>query len=522
MDYGISINTNVRGLSNILSSIMRGIIQIPPFQREFVWSREQVKDLFDSIQKNYPIGSVLLWCPKEPQRKWDCSKQIGPFSIPKGKEQNFYLLDGYQRFSCLAGCLINPNQQELQTDYKRYNEFFNLYYDLKEEAFFYPRQNQQKPWQVPVYVLMSTSEFRRYARQYIEPALKGSELTQCLDKADVFSRILLEYKMAVVEVQDASLSEAVNIFSRINSTGTDISPDWMLHALTYSDNFNFSLEMDSVIEQLEKYHFHRIPRIQLFRCYQSGFNNKLYFDQSNMEELAQKEDFSATVKRISQSILKAVQFLAEEVGVTDYKLLPYNMQLFFLTMFFKEVAQPTKVQIKDLRRWFWITSYAGYFTVYSMPNQRRAFNHFMKYAHGEEDDILYMEERMVPFRVSSFPESYSRMSVRCKSLVLFLQQHAVKVLGLSSPQEWVMKKVDKESPNTTLNTLVIPRYLEDKVASVSTWEENLKKAFFIPPYTHGKECTSERMALIRQSEYEFVRDLGLEYELDSSIRIHRV
>jgi hypothetical protein len=514
MDYGISINTNVRGLSNILSSIMRGSIQIPPFQREFVWSREQVKDLFDSIQKNYPIGSVLLWCPKEPQKNWNCSKQIGPFTIPKGKEQNFYLLDGYQRFSCLAGCLMNPDQTELHTDFQRYKEYFNLYYDLKEEAFFYPRQDQQKPWQVPVYVLMSTSEFRRYARQHLEPALKGEELMQCLDKADLFSRVLLEYKMAVVEVQDASLTEAVNIFSRINSTGTDITPDWMLHALTFSDDFNFSLEMDNVIERLEEYHFHQIPRIQLFRCYQSGFNHKLYFDQTNIEELAQKEGFSETVTQISQSILKAVRFLAEEVGVTDYKWLPYNMQLFFLTLFFKEVDQPTQAQINELKRWFWVTSYAGYFTVYSMPNQRRAFNQFMKYAQGEVDDILFMEDELIHFRVSPFPENYSRMSVRCKSLVLFLQRHATEVLGLSAPQEWVMKKLDKKLGSTTLNTLVIPRSMENEVASADTWTEEQKNAFFIPSRMGEAEWTFRRKDLIRQAEQKFVKELGLLYEFD--------
>jgi hypothetical protein len=96
-----------------------------------------------------------------------------------------------------------------------------------------------------------------------------------------------------------------------------------------------------------------------------------------------------------------------------------------------------------------------------------------------------------------------------------LQQHAAKVLGLSSPQEWVMKKIDKDSASTTLNTLVIPRNLEDKIASVSTWKEKLKKAFFIPPYMYREEWASERMLLIKLSECKFVKDLGLEYELDS-------
>jgi hypothetical protein len=508
MDYGISINTNVRGLSNILSSIMRGAIQIPPFQRDFVWSREQIKDLFDSIQKNYPIGSLLLWRPKEPQN-WNCCKRIGPFEIPQGNDQNYYLLDGYQRLSSLAGCLMNP-QSELNMDDEAYKEYFNLYYDLKEESFFYPRNYKQKPWQVPVNVLMSTSEFRRYVRQYIEPELSGEELSACLDKADVFSRVLLEYKMAVVEVQDADLSEAVNIFSRINSRGTDISSDWMINALTYSPDFNFSLEMDRVIKALEQYHFHMIPRMQLFHCYQSGFNNKLYFDQTDMDELAKKEDFSSTVKLISQSILSAAKFLAEEVGVANYKLLPYNMQLIFLTMFFKEIPQPTELQKKDLIRWFWITSYAGYFTIYSMPNQRRAFNQFMKYVQGGKCDIVYMEERLIPFMVSPFPNDFSRMSVRCKSLILFMQHHAAKVLGLPFREEWVMKKLDENISSSTSNMLIYPSNLQEVNLPVSAWSERLKEAFFIPDKMGEVGWNLLRRTMIKNAEDEFVKEWGLE------------
>lgn len=34
---------------------------IPEFQREYVWSGEQVERLFDSIMRGYPISSMLFW-----------------------------------------------------------------------------------------------------------------------------------------------------------------------------------------------------------------------------------------------------------------------------------------------------------------------------------------------------------------------------------------------------------------------------------------------------------------------------
>ena len=34
---------------------------VPAIQREFVWDAEQILDLFDSVVREYPIGSFLFW-----------------------------------------------------------------------------------------------------------------------------------------------------------------------------------------------------------------------------------------------------------------------------------------------------------------------------------------------------------------------------------------------------------------------------------------------------------------------------
>ena len=49
----------------LISRIEQGDIKIPAFQRGFVWTQEQVIQLLDSMYRNYPIGSVLLWVVSE-------------------------------------------------------------------------------------------------------------------------------------------------------------------------------------------------------------------------------------------------------------------------------------------------------------------------------------------------------------------------------------------------------------------------------------------------------------------------
>lgn len=60
----------------------------------------------------------------------------------------------------------------------------------------------------------------------------------------------------------------------MNSKGTDISYDYMVNALSYSSDFSFSVEIDNLKEQLSQYHFEGITRNNLFRCYQSAFDEK--------------------------------------------------------------------------------------------------------------------------------------------------------------------------------------------------------------------------------------------------------
>ena len=47
--------------ATILDHIDNGHMALPEFQRGYVWNREQVKGLFESLYKHHPIGDLLLW-----------------------------------------------------------------------------------------------------------------------------------------------------------------------------------------------------------------------------------------------------------------------------------------------------------------------------------------------------------------------------------------------------------------------------------------------------------------------------
>lgn len=422
MERKLGIETKTRTIDSLLSDIRYGNICVPPFQRDFVWERDMIKDLFDSIRRNYPIGSVLMWKPALAMN-WLNNHEIGSFKLERSYEKDWYVLDGFQRLSSLFGCLTNPDKSELDRDEQKYNTNFSLYYDLKDEEFLYIKNNHSnQPYQIPVYVLMSSSDFRQYSRMYIENQLPQDEIDLYLDRADALSSRLLEYRIACIEISNANIEEAVDIFSRLNSKGIEITYDWMVNALSYKDGeFKFAEEISSVKKQLKPYNFEDIPRNAVFRCVQSAFD-KLYIDQTEIEKLARRDDFVERTKSTMPLIVRAVQFLHDELFVSKYKLLPYNTQLIFIIEFFRQLPNPTELQLQDLKKWFWKTTYCNYFTINTLTSQRKAFEQFCAYLKGNDVALFYEDEDKVPYPTLPFPKQILLNGVRSRAVVLFLNK----------------------------------------------------------------------------------------------------
>lgn len=481
MERKLSIETKTKTIDSLLSDIRYGNICVPPFQRDFVWERDRIKDLFDSIKRNYPIGSILMWKPAQTMN-WSNNHEIGSFKLKKGTEKDWYVLDGFQRLSVLFGCLTNPDKSGLGYDEQKYNTTFNLYYDLKAEEFLYLKSSHNcQPYQIPVYVLMSSSDFRQYSRMYIENHLPQDEIDLYLDRADALSSRLLEYRIACIEISNANIEEAVDIFSRLNSKGIDISYDWMVNALSYKDGeFRFAEEISSVKKQLKLYNFGDIPRNALFRCVQSAFD-KLYIDQTEIEKLSRREDFVEKTRATMPLIVRAVKFLHEELFVSKYKLLPYNTQLIFIIEFFRQLSNPTEKQLNDLKEWFWKTTYCNYFTINTLASQRKAYDQFVRYLKGDAVSIFFEDEDKLPYTTMLFPKQILLNGVRSRALVLLISQlKRTDNIAYNALQNVALFESEDYTQFVELNKTEIMRiernfvesiglnYAEDKLGSTTT------------------------------------------------------
>ncbi|WP_394773607.1 DUF262 domain-containing protein [Flavobacterium sp.] len=538
MKSSLKIDTRVRSLKYFLGEFEKGAFQIPSFQRDFLWEIPAILQLFDSIKNKYPIGSIQFWQPAEEGEVWlDKDVKIGPYRVTKNSTEPkpIFILDGLQRLSSLFGCLINPekyNKDRLDLNQEVYDEKFRIYYDLEDQNFCYLRRNvKPKQFQVPLYALINTTDFRKYSRQTIEKIEDESKIDLYLSRADVLGNILNDYEIASVDILNASVEEAVEIFWRVNKEGLEISKDWIVNALTNDSTFKLKDEMDLLIERLKIYNFNGIKRDILFNCIQSSFG-KLSFDVDVVSLIKKdRSAFITTTQKTIISIEKAVQFLFENINVLSHKLLPSNWQLIFIVEFFNIVEEPTITQLNELKKWFWVTVYSNYFTlIASNPSKRgRAFLQFKNYFKGiEETELIFNDEPNEP--ISSPKYKFSTFgSVRfCANVLFQLKDYEISsenCLGFET-----IKLINKESESLE-NLVYLPILIKDTISILNN-KKHKDLSFLLSQEYKGKfselfitddirdayadlddnEVLKLRLKLIMEKEEEFVReDLKIDY-----------
>ena len=83
-------------VKQLVTNYRAGHIVIPEFQREYVWKKSKAPKLIDSLDRNFPISSLLLWQSTEDAR----ARRRDP--RPTRASIMSWLIDGQQRVITLA------------------------------------------------------------------------------------------------------------------------------------------------------------------------------------------------------------------------------------------------------------------------------------------------------------------------------------------------------------------------------------------------------------------------------------
>ncbi|SEF58054.1 Protein of unknown function DUF262 [Thermomonospora echinospora] len=415
--YEIDVRPEVMLMEQVLDPIAHGELRVPMFQRPFVWRPEQILNLFDSIERGYPIGSLLIWETPEELASLDV---IGDLPVPRPEEGRSvaYVLDGHQRLSALYATLRRPADARRSTEQNDWMWWTYRVLGEVEDGFnryrHWKKAGPPPPNYLPLRSVLRTRDFLAYARELSERAA-GMDVDGLIREAEIVAQRIRSYKIAVVRLVGGSLAEAVEVFSRVNSTGQPMKPAQMVSALTYrADGETLAQRLEMIVEQVADTGFGEVSSDAVFRAVLavSGEDN---VQDARWDALSKRvqDSLQEAIDDTEEALYRAVVFLRDVVGVPLARLIPYDAQLMLLTTFFSHCPTPNDHQTAELMRWFWVTSWSGHFAGANSTQIRQAIQEMRRFAAGS-GTVIPEGARARPF-----PNRFDLRSARVRAFVIW-------------------------------------------------------------------------------------------------------
>jgi len=100
----------------LLDKIKSGAIKLPGFQRGAAWKPEQITMLWDSISKNFPIGSLMLFDGRKYETGLETREIISSLKPTCNNKERWLVLDGQQRCNAIALALVGQPQNNIPVE----------------------------------------------------------------------------------------------------------------------------------------------------------------------------------------------------------------------------------------------------------------------------------------------------------------------------------------------------------------------------------------------------------------------
>ena len=207
-------------VSQILDKIDENQLFVPTFQREYVWKREDAKDLIGSLIKEYPTGTMLTWetnNPPELKGTWRYNEKQGAVKL---------ILDGQQRITTLYMLIrgeIPPyyNPEDITHDTR------NLYVNVETLDLQYYKRSEMSG--NPLWVNITDILQRRVRARDVVKALQIKE-----EVSDERNNLIDDNFNAIERIPDrdfveqtipvkANIKEAIDIFYIVNASGVNLT-----------------------------------------------------------------------------------------------------------------------------------------------------------------------------------------------------------------------------------------------------------------------------------------------------------
>lgn len=390
-------------LSDLLQDIVRGKIQLPDFQRGWVWSDQDIRSLLVSIARSFPIGAVMLL-----EAGGDNRFKVRPIegldsAKIKPEDTRELILDGQQRLTSLTQVLMlkQPVDTHTRTD-KTLKRHYYINIELAlageehyENAIIGVDENRviKENFGHDIKLDLSTTE-KEYENFYFpcnqileastwEMGLARFDLEKLRRYMDFKEQILKKfylYDVPIIKLSRENKREAVClVFEKVNTSGVPLSVFELVTATYAADDFNLRDEWyGNSQEKIEGIH-QKLSKQRLLGDikpteFLQGLSLLYTWEKRQADILAGKtgkqvagisakreavlslplEAYQRWKTKLTSGFWNVVKFLRKE-SFFSTRNLPYNTQLVplaaVITLLNNDWLQP--ITYDKLARWFW-------------------------------------------------------------------------------------------------------------------------------------------------------------------------
>lgn len=332
----------------LIEDAMSGRLDIPEFERKFVWTPEKAKDLVDSLWRGYPIGTITLWE----------SKYSSPRVAHGSQSQKLWVLDGHQRITTLSLLFGKkpywwPEASEWNKYYEKYDVLVDLSKPRDSLEFGLPNRRRIKsPEWVSVREILTCENLSELAKEISNQL--NQDFSEVHEKLQLLKRIE-NYSLYEIIV-DHEPEEAAKIFTRLNKAGEKLSKSDEIHALVAAKQKGWERDnFTPFLNDLKEKGF-KIGRSILkttIGTVGTGIVGLKYIPEDFWGDRSKLEDaWSKTKSSISQVVRQL-----NNIGILSSEILPSHNLL--IPLFVLQSKFGRDFNFKKALRWFLLATWDG-------------------------------------------------------------------------------------------------------------------------------------------------------------------
>lgn len=458
-------------LKDLLRDIVEGKIQLPDFQRGWVWDDEHIRSLLVSVARSFPIGAVMLL-----ETGGEARFQVRPVervNPPQGVKAEQLILDGQQRLTSLTQ-VLQLTGPVLTRDEKKRELKRHYYFDIEKalagpdslaEAIIAVDENYTQRTNFGRQVALDLSSPEKEFDAFYFPCsqiLNSDAWEQGLHtkhpdrffrymrfRTEVLNRFR-DYMMPVIALKKETSKEAVClVFEKVNTGGVSLSVFELVTASYAADEFNLrtdwyggngsrgryallankallkQLEPTDFLQGISLLHTHERRRVDL-AAGKSGKDATAVSAKREHILSMPLAAYTTWADMLTEGFLEAERFLRHQ-GFFHPKFLPYRSQIVPLAAVLTHLGERwLEPKIHDkLSRWFWCGVFGE---LYGSASETRI-------ALDMQDLLAWIDDESSPlpvtivaagFQPSRLDTMRSRTSAAYRGLYVLLQRQGAK------------------------------------------------------------------------------------------------